>query len=230
MERPRPLPHAGAGICSKQRASTCQESQEWGGERPCPLPIEEAGLGQGPAWSEHRPGCMLRRGAHLPHVKHQGKEGGNGRGRELGSRGVPAQMGGLPGSPWGRPGRGDRWPWEWRLQEGLPACLWELRRETGPGRTRGPVPGRCRRAAASVGTQARPAGVCVGVGLGPPPKLETQERSTRQGVSGPCRLGWSTAVVSLAGQRWGRSEPWRGPAGLGQSRTPCSGGSRGAGA
>lgn len=63
-------------------------------------------------------------GAHLLHAK-RGKEGGNGGGAggsEAG--GSPAQMGGgfrkLVGEAW----HGTRWPWEWRLQEGLapPAC------------------------------------------------------------------------------------------------------------
>lgn len=117
---------------------------ERGGESaPCSPSVEG-----GRPWTErptpvlgHRPGCVLRRDAHLLHMK-RGEEGGNGRGAGAWKWEGPRHRwaGGfkkLVGEAW----HGNRWPWEWRLQEGPPPRLlvgaafealgWECRPDSG---------------------------------------------------------------------------------------------------
>lgn len=107
-----------------------------------------------------------------------------------------------------------------------PACLWELRRGDGSRPNSGAraraVPKGC-----SIGGDAGQASRCVcgGVGLGPPPKLETQEeRSTRAGVSGAVQAGvvHGRRVPGWT-ERWGRSEPWPAPRGWGRAEPPAVG-------
>lgn len=181
------------------------------------------------AGPERCPGCVLRRGCPPPtHEARQGRgQWQRGRSSDVGR--PPAQMSGgfrkFVGEAW----HGNRWPREWRLQEGPPACLWGLclrHWDGNPDQTRGPVPRRCQRAAASTGMQAKPAGGRGGEGgLWPPPTLETQEeRGARGGVSGAVRAGVvHRCRVPGWTERWGWSEPWSAPLGWGRAEPPAVG-------
>ena len=115
------------------------------GEVRAPLPSTHRGrqaldrkVSAGP---ERCPGCVLRRGCPPPtHEARQGRgQWQRGRSSDVGR--PPAQMSGgfrkFVGEAW----HGNRWPREWRLQEGPPACLWGLclrHWDGNPDQTRGP--------------------------------------------------------------------------------------------
>ena len=154
-------------------------------------------------------------------------------GWELGSGGVPGTDGrGASGSPWGRPDvvTGGLGSDGFRrdapcLPVGAKALGWESRPNAGARAWA--VPKGC-----SIGGDAGQASRWVwGAGLGPPPKLETQEeRSARAGVSRAMQAGVVHGRRVPGWTEVGLVGALVGPAGLGQSRTPCRGGSRGAGA
>ena len=190
------------------------------------------------AGPERCPGCVLRRGCPPPtHEARQGR-GQWQRGRSSGVGRPPAQMsGGLQEVCGGGLARQQVAPGVAasggtpRLLVGavLEALGWESRPDSGARAQAVPKGCSINGDAGQASRWARRGGGACGRH----PRWRPRRSVVREGVSlGPCGLGWSTAVASLAGQRggagWSPGQPrWAGaeqnplPWGLQGSRGPA---------